>query len=197
MLLAVCVLGGCANQHVASTDPRSNTCGERAWWCVWPAHACDYTGALCRPASATSRALGRCKLAVARSLLTGTLTCLRACVSLRLSEGLRASRVALALLSTPTLPLCTLVCCITSRPVCSWPPALPGSVRNFSDPLLDVKPASSRASLIVFAVDSGPIAMTTFAFHFFYQMQSSSSAHNACSNDAIRTQCRDRDTRCG
>ena len=49
VLLAACVLGACAHQHVASTDPRSNTCDEKGitinsgtdvmtWWCVWPAH---------------------------------------------------------------------------------------------------------------------------------------------------------------
>ncbi|MGB1603610.1 MAG: hypothetical protein ACPIOQ_63355 [Promethearchaeia archaeon] len=39
VLLAACVLGACAHQHVASTDPRSNTCDERGITIQW--NRCD------------------------------------------------------------------------------------------------------------------------------------------------------------
>ena len=68
VLLAACVLGACAHQHMASTDPRSNTCDERGITIQWnrcddvvvcvARTPCGQTRALRRPASATARALG-------------------------------------------------------------------------------------------------------------------------------------------
>lgn len=150
---------------------RSSGTDVMTWWCVWPAHRAAVRpnrGSL-TPGKRNSTRTGRCKRAVARSRLAVTLTCLRACVSLRLSEGLGASPAALASLRTPTL---LLVCCITS-PSC----LVHGLQRSGARSQLLRSALRRRACLFsnssalnVFDVDCNPID-DYLRVSCFYQMQ--------------------------